>query len=282
MTALGPGEIHARKRPFLLLAVALGRLLVGLCLAWPLASLLGESGIAERDNGDRALFEDGAYLLLEVARLHGPAFLATARGLLPLLGAGWLLTGLGNACLLVGLESRDDGGAKSLLARALDVYPRLIVVAIATVLAQGALLLGGAMIVEAVPESMTRPIEATLGQAAVWLVAALAAGAVGGFSDVMKASIVRAATGLTEGLTRARRCLRSRPIFGVFGWAPYAASWCLAVLLAGLLTEALDVSRAGDWRVGAVFLIHQLVVVASVFLRAAWYARALRFVATHG
>jgi hypothetical protein len=282
MMPLGPGEIRARNRPLLIAAVAAGRLLLGLCLAWPLASLLGDSGIAQREAGDRVLFENGGYLLLELVRLQGLALLATARGLLPLLCLGLLVTVIANGCLLVGLESPKDAGAERLLSRALRLCPALLVVGVATVLVQGALFVVAATVVDAVPEPMTRPVEASLGRAALWSLAALAAGAVGGFADMVKASLVRARQGLGEGWARARRRLRSRPLFACFGWIPYGAGVVVSASLAAAATEALDVSRPGDWRVVTVLLLHQLVILASVALRAAWYARALRFVASDG
>jgi hypothetical protein len=280
VTALGPGEIRARRRPWLILAVALCRLLSGLCLAWPLASLLGESGIAERAQGDRVLFEGGSYLLLEVARLHGPALLATARGLMPLLAAALLLTTLCNACLLTGLGSRAQGGEQGVVTRGLQLLPALVVVGIATGLAQAAVLIVASVAVEAVPEPLRSPVPATLGQLAVWLTAALGAGALGGFSDVVKASLARSGAGLRASFLHARRCLSSRPFLATLGWLPYALALTVSILLAAELTEALDVSREGAWRVLAVFLLHQLVILVSVALRAAWYARALRFVSS--
>ena len=51
-------------------------------------------------------------------------------------------------------------------------------------------------------------------------------------------------------------------------------------LLAGKLTEIIDVARPGAWRVACFFAIHQLVVLSSLTARATWYARALRLVAT--
>ena len=54
----------------------------------------------------------------------------------------------------------------------------------------------------------------------------------------------------------------------------------LTVGIAAQLTGWLDVSRPGTWRITLVFVAHQLVVLASVALRAAWYARALRLTAT--
>ncbi|HXK16673.1 MAG TPA: hypothetical protein VNG33_02620, partial [Polyangiaceae bacterium] len=109
---------------------------------------------------------------------------------------------------------------------------------------------------------------------------ALVAGALGGFSDVAKASLVRYETRLSEALKRSWAGLRQRPLLACFGWFPYAATFLAAALLSAKLTELLDVSRAGSWRIGCVFLVHQLVIATSVAARAGWFARALRLVAS--
>ena len=54
MTALGPNDMSARRRPFVVLTLAGLRAAAGLCLAWQLASLIASSGIGLRAEGDRA------------------------------------------------------------------------------------------------------------------------------------------------------------------------------------------------------------------------------------
>lgn len=276
MTPLAPGDIRARRRPGVILTVALGRLLCGLCLAWPLASLLAESGVGQRAEGDRALFEGGGYLLLEVLRLHGPALSAALRGLLPVLALGFLLGTLGNAALLVALNLRGALRGVDWLARALARLPALCVLGVGTTLAQGLVLLLAALAADGLPDPLAQPRLATAFSLLPWAGAALAAGALGGFSDVTKAALVRHESSLVVALGHAWLTARARPLFGTFGWLPYAAPFLAAVALAAPLTEWLDVSRPGAWRVGLVLALHQLVIVVAVSVRAAWYARALR------
>ena len=121
----------------------------------------------------------------------------------------------------------------------------------------------------------------TVLQGSVWLIALMLAAAVGGFSDGCKASLVRHEARLTQGLGCAWRCLRRQPFHICFGWLPYSLAFVAAVLVAAKLAEVIDVSHSGAWRVVAVFAVHQLLIVGSVAARAAWFARALRFVATH-
>lgn len=91
----------------------------------------------------------------------------------------------------------------------------------------------------------------------------------------MKASLVRHESRLVDAISQAFACTLRSPMRALLGWLPYATLLLLAVLAASKLTELCDVSRSGAWRIGAVFVVQQLVVVLSVRLRAAWFARAL-------
>jgi hypothetical protein len=280
MTALGPSEISATRRPFVVLAIAAIRLFAGFCLAFPLSSLVASSGIGMRAEGDRALFEGGGYLLLELLRLRGSELLATAHGLLPLLLLGLVLTCACNVALLVALDVRERLTSPDWLARAWARLPAQIAVAAGAALAQLLLVLAGSIAFGAVPERLANPVATTLGQVAVLVLVALLTGAVGGFADITKASLVRHEGPLSAGLARAWRCLRNRPFLACFGWVPYAALFLLAALAVTKLTQTLDVSRAGAWRVACVFVAHQLVILLAVACRVGWFARALRLVAT--
>jgi hypothetical protein len=280
VNVLAPGEIRARRRPVLLLGVAALRILAGFCLAWPLSSLVASSGVGLRAEGDRALFEGGGYFLAEILRVRGGELEAVARGLLPVFAVGLLLTAAGNAALLVGLSWRGRLRPRELLSRASERLPALIVLGVGTALAQLVLLVAGGMLVAAVPEPIAKPVATTFAQAALWLAVALGLGALGGFSDIVKASLVRHESRLAEALSRALKCLRHLPIRATFGWIPYAGGFLAAVAVAAKLTELGDVSRPGAWRLALVFAFHQAVIIVAVAARAAWFARALRLVAT--
>jgi hypothetical protein len=281
MTALGPGEIRAHKRPFVVLGVAGLRIFSGFCLAWPLGSLVSNSGVGLRAEGDRALFEGGGYLLLDLVRLQGSPLMAVVRGLVPLLLLGLLLTAACNAALLVALNARERLKSLDWLSRAWARLPALVVLGAGAAFTQLVVVTAGALGSGGIPESLSRPRLTTALQGLVWLVTLVVVSAIGGFSDSSKAALVRYETRLTEGLARAWRCLLRRPFQACFGWFPYGLAFLAAALLASKLTEALDVSRSGAWRVVAVLVVHQLLIVSSVALRAAWFARALRFVAVH-
>lgn len=276
MIALGPDEVRARRRPLAILAVAGLRLLSGFCVALPLASLVAESGIGARAEGDRALFEEGGYLLLEVLRLQGPNLSAALLGLLPVVALGLALTAACNLTLFVALNFEGRLQLQAWLAHAGRALPGFLLLSAATAALQAALFLAGSIATAGLPDMMARPVAATALEASVWLSIAALAGALGGLSDVAKASMVRHGSGASASIENAVRSAKSSPIACCFGWLPPAGALLLAVGAAAELTSALDVARPGGLRVALVFLVHQLVIVASVWLRAAWFARASR------
>jgi hypothetical protein len=282
MTLLGPGEVRARRRPFVVLGVFALRLAAGFCLAFPLASLIAASGVGAYADGDRVLFESGGYLLLEVLRLQGPSLMAVTRGLIPVLGVGLLLTALCNAALLVALNVSGRLELRSWLSRALERLPAIVVLGLGTTLGQGLLFGFGMMLSAAVPDSLSHPLRSSALELTAWLLVALVAGALGGVADVAKACVVRSQAGLASALRQAWRCLTRRPFIASFGWLPYALLFAAGAAAAAWISGGLDVSRAGGLRVAGVFIAHQLVVLLSVALRAIWFARASRLAAVAG
>jgi hypothetical protein len=166
------------------------------------------------------------------------------------------------------------------LSQALAGVPAFVVLGVGTALAQLVVVLLGLLATDGIPASMARPIPTTAAQLGLWLLIGLVAGAVGGVSDVAKAALVRNDAGLAAALRHALTSARRSPLAACWGWLPYGSLFVLAWLLAAQVTSTLDVSASGSWRVSAVFIVHQVVSLASVALRAAWYARALRLVAS--
>jgi hypothetical protein len=236
VSALGPGEMRARHRPGVILTVAACRLLAGICLAMPLASLLAASGVGDRVEGDRALFESGGYLLLEVLRLQANALNAAVRGLLPVFVLGLVLTVACNAALLVALNRSGRLDVRNWLTSACERIPALLVLAAGTALVQGILLGIGLTAADAITPSPINPIRSSAAQLAVIAAAALLAGALGGFADVTKAALVRHESSLRDAISQAFTGTARRPIRSLFGWLPYAAALILAVTAVSHLT----------------------------------------------
>lgn len=280
MSQLGPDEIRARRRPRFVLSLAALRLLFGACLAYPISALVDSSGVALGPDGDRVLFESGGYLLLELLRLQGGALLSTLRGLLPLLGAGLLLTALCNTALLVALNVRERFTLSGLLAEAVPRTFGVAALGSGALLAQVLLLVLGLLLSAAVPDALAHPQRTSLGQALVWLLVLTLSGAVGGVADVAKGSLVRYRAPLGASLTHAMRCMRSRPLRVCFGWLPPAVLVVALALGTSELCALVDVGLPGAARIFAVFALHQLVVLASTAARASWLAHALRLIAT--
>jgi hypothetical protein len=127
---------------------------------------------------------------------------------------------------------------------------------------------------------MTRPAATTAVTVGLWLLLGLAMGAIGSFSDMVKAALVRHGAGVTHALKHGARCARRAPFRTCLGFLPYGLAFLVALGGASHLTGLLDVSAPGAWRVALVFAMHQAVILLSVALRAAWYARALRLAAS--
>ena len=280
MSRPGPGEHRAASRPLVIASLALVRLLAGFALALPLASVAAESGVGHHAAGDRVLFEAGGYQLLELLRLQGPSLLATLRGLLPLLPGGLLLTAACNVVLLVTLDTQGSLRLAEWLPRSVQRLPVVLTIGAGAGLCQLAVLMLGGSLVAAVPSWMTRPVQQSALELGTWLVFLALASAVGGVADVAKACSVRHESGFAQALQHTAARLRARPLVTCFGWLPYGAVFVAAVLAVAPVTEALDVSSPGAWRVVLVLVCHQAVIALAVALRAAWYARALRLAAT--
>jgi hypothetical protein len=212
--------------------------------------------------------------------VQGPSLTAAAQGLVPLLALGLLVGAASNAALLVALNAREPLAISAWLGRALARLPAVVVLGVGTTIAQGLLLVAGLLAGHGVPERLARPVPVTFAQAALWLAVLLLAASLGGFADVARSALVRHEESLFQSLERALRCLKKRPFRTCFGWLAPATVLVVSTLGAAWLTELFDVSREGAWRVGAVLVLHQAVVLVAVAARANWYARALRLVAT--
>jgi hypothetical protein len=193
---------------------------------------------------------------------------------------GLLLGAACNTALLVALEVREPLGSLPWLARAWARLPAQLAVAAGAGLTKLLLSVGAGLAVGAVPDWQTGPVMTSAAQAASALPFVLLVGAVGGFEDVTKAGLVRYDSPLEEGVGRALASARRQPLRVCFGWLPYAALFGLVAFGASELASVVDVSQPGAWRVAAVFLSHQLVVVVGVACRASWFARALRLISS--
>jgi hypothetical protein len=277
MTPLNDSEIRVWSRPGAMAGWWAFRLVAAWLLVTPLADSLA-TPTADLPRGDAVLFDAGGAYLLEALR-HTQAQLAggTRRFLwtLLLVGAASLIP---LCAVLVALSHRGRlraGKCSQLTARHL---PAFVMLAGLTLLAQAVVLLGIALVVAAIRDPLYRALSPpsadlwTLATAAVGV--ALVAG-LGLIQDLARASVVRHGVGGRTALVVAVATLRRRPLRTLLDWVTPAVYTLPLLAAAAVITGWLHVDRSGMWRVGLVFLVHQLAAFGLIALRCWWLARAL-------
>ena len=270
MTGSSTGRVAPARLAAALAGNYLYRAGAAALLALPVVGVLGGSGIRSFARGDARLFEPGGLYLLEVAvrsrellaeSLAPTALAVIALGAVGLVPEWWLVSALGSAApaprslprlfglalatwgarLLLGLLTLGVAlTARSFFASALD--ERLPLVAIASVAGLGLVLQAGL--------SLWRDL------AEIELIAHGASP-----RDAVLAALARARTS-SAGLV-----------------ARYAATQVLGLGVlfgAAAAVGALDVARGEGWRGASAVSLHQLAVLASIALRAAWLWSARR------
>jgi hypothetical protein len=255
------------------------RLLAALVIAYPLARLVGATGVASLPDGDRALFAPGGAYLVEALRL-GVRYLVSATGALSLVGAGLAVFALiPLAALVVALNARERLERGLWAARTLESFPPFVFLGGLTFLAQALLLfLGGAAggALRDILTASTTERGADLGTIALALCTLLAVAAVGVVQDLARAEIVRSGKRGLAALGPALNTFVASP--ALRAWAGRTVPALLGLALAAWLATRLHLDRPGTLRVLAAWTIHQVAVLGWVVLRASWMARALDLV----
>lgn len=250
------------------------RAVAALLIAAPVTALVGEA-VGAYPAGDAVLFEPGALMLLEIARLAriaapalaaqigAGALIAAALGLIPL------------AALLVALGRPGPLGAALVGARVARSLGPLVmlwgVAALAEVAAAGLLALLGSKLVAAL--ALSRRAD-DVARAVVILAALLAAGAVAVVHDLGRIAVVHEERGFYAAAVRALAVARAAPAGAVWACAWRASLGLAAIAGAGWAAGALGVSTGG--RVALAFVVHHAGLAAAAFLRASWLAAAIR------
>lgn len=305
MTPIAPSDIKARKRPVALLFVYGAELVWALAVATPVHAWARRVWGAHPE-GDALLWRPGGRELLIWLGQDDAGLAVTARTTIVLLMLGAVLMQLPLGALLASLAfSRDDGegggqgGARRSLRplAAMRVglgafLPLAGVLALASVAAIIVLVLG-ALASSAVDRGLTE----RLGDARSFqihlvtfgLFLALAAG-IGVVVDLARAAIGResgiavssgaaspAWTVMLRGVQTALRASRRGLLRAMLAWAWRAALGLALVGVGYYAAQALG--GRGGMALFALFVVHQLVVLGRVALRASWLARALAIVA---
>jgi hypothetical protein len=258
------------------------RAALALVLAAPLAALVSSTGVTRFPESDRLLFEPGGLFLAEVGRALWSAFAPFAQTELAVACFFVVLLVVPYGMVLAAWSEEAPRPLGELWWRTGTRFPVLLALKGLAFLAQALTLsatLGLAALLRATfADGMSRRADLTaLGACSFGLVALLTFGII---RDLASAAAV-----VTEADTRGALAA---------GWdsllrAPRAVARGVAVPLvagAGLVglgaasAGALDVARPGTWRVVAVLLIHQCVMLGWTFARAYWLRLATRVVAS--
>ncbi len=295
-----PEAMRARRAPFGVFAMFVWQLASGLIVATPIHAWARAAWGAHPD-GDRVLWSPGARELLVWIGEEGPARAVALRSASSLVVLGTVLSLLPLGALLASLAfaRREDDGRAIRTADALGLAMRSFV-PLGSLFVLGAVLqlllvlafgLGGSALGHGLGSRVSDLGGITIRVLVTLLGVALAL-LVNAWLDVARAATVilvggeGAEGGASEPPTTVRVLLRALRIAlrvprmdrhkAALAWASRGAAGVVLVLVAAKLTEALGV-RA----VVPLWILHQLVVLGRVTLRASWLARASALAARH-
>lgn len=270
MSADEPLPAWRRPLPLALAAGYVYRLFAALVLALPTVVVLSGSGVGSLPRADARLFDPGGLYLLEVlvrsGELLASALLPTLAlavvlgfgGLLPEL---WLLRAIAPA-------ATPRPALRRLVGLALATWGARLLVGLLTL---GLALTARSFFASARDERL--PLLAVGGTVAFGL---LLQAVVSLWHDLAALELVGRGASLSEAVLAALARARVSAAALV---ARYASTWLLglaALLGAAAVVGALDVARGDGWRSASALVVHQLAVLVTLALRAAWLWSARR------
>jgi hypothetical protein len=274
--------MRARRRPVAVLALYIYQLVVSLVVAYPVSRALANV-FGGHPRGDAVLFDDGGWALLALRSAWdraSPAFF----GLLFIVTIVSAVVGLVPLSALLTSISHATPDMRAPRLRHLAPYAAVTFAPLVYLLAIGSALELSLLAVAAFAFGATREaLEPKYGDARADQIAALACFAVLFFTaiaavlhDLARAALVRHRAGTFAAIRAALGTLRRVAFRVLWSW-----TWRAFVSLALVVCVAALVPRFGARGFIMVALLHQLVAIARVSLRASWLARALRAVDAH-
>jgi hypothetical protein len=286
VVALPAPSIRARARPGAVVAIWAWETVLGIVGSWSTVALV-RGAYGRHPAGDATLWDPGALPLLgmlmrEANGVRGALgaagamlVLAAFAGLVPLAALMVSMAnatrdgrGIGTAPTIEGAIRRFRPFATMLLITGIG---QVLAVAMAVLFGQGARGWTSGWLGEA------RSQEVGI---AVGTIPALAAVAMGLVQDLGRAAVVRLDVDAVRALVLGARALRSAPVALPWAWAWRLFASLAPVAFVAALAERLG-GRAG-WALVVLALLHQVVVLVRVALRASWLAKALRTMGATG
>lgn len=244
----------------------------GLVLASPFAAITG-SLLSHRPEGDGLLWQPGGVFLVEGMRLlvrEG----AAVRPLAPWLLLALTLVGLAPwGAVLVSLASATRLAPSELAGAVVSRLPPLTLILGAGVVLRVLLAIGGSALVTLGYGLGGTPTGEVAGGAAAAAVVLVALCYVRVLGDLASAAASRPDVKATAALLDALALVARAPIRLLAAWLLRAVPG--VAIVAAVAVVVGHVGVATDGRTLLVFLLHQLVLVALVVLRASWLRRAV-------
>jgi hypothetical protein len=239
---------------------------------------ISATGIGAFPEGDRLLFEPGGLLLVEAARqtlsLLGP-LAASSLSTAALLG---LALTLPRALLWSAVAAETPDRFATLLGHAATRIPSLLALTGLGFLAQVLAYSLGLSAAGLMRSSLSGPERGDLFAFAVLALAGALVLALGVLRDVASAAVACGVPTARAAVRIGFDAVRRAPGSVFVGWLGPAALGLTLVVIAAAGAGILDVARAGGFRVFAVALLHQSVLLALSFCRATWFGAAVRCV----
>jgi hypothetical protein len=266
----------AWRRPGVVFVMYAYRVVVALLVAAPFALMFG-GAVGGYPRGDAVLFDEGGLLFVEALRRSNSAIPPIALSALVLLAVASLASIIPLAALIGALATKGRITARDVGAFALRPVGTFALLFGAVALLQAIVFailsaIGGAI--------SRRPSFDAPGADRVKLgftvLALLVVLLIGVFHDLARVAVVRDELRFRAALRRGWRTLRTSHVH-VFG------AWSVRAILAAIVIYAAlsVVSRLGvdsKAKVALGFLVYQASIILALFLRASWFASAIRHV----
>jgi hypothetical protein len=282
LVLLATQAMRARRHPRAIVAVWAWQAVLALFVGWPAAGLAAAAW-GGNAAGDAPLWAPDGHALLDwlwhdlhgltaVTRAAGIVLVAgTVAGLVPMAA---LMIALAHAC-----RDRSPVGFVRSVSGGLRAFPSMILLLVLAGLAQGIVVVAGALLgngVETGTHAGMGEARAQQIEGLVLLVFLGLASAVGVVHDLARAAVVRFKVRGLRALALGARTFRLTPVSLWWSWAWRALASVAPVLAVGVVAGRLG--GRGGFALVFLAVLHQAVVLARVALRASWLATALRAV----
>jgi hypothetical protein len=255
----------------------ISRTLGSLLVACPLLFAIIGTGVASGPEYDAPLFQRGALLSLELARLGAPELGSALKSSLVLCALCATLGLVPLAAALDLLETREVDSFAARFARGVRIFPSFLALSTTTLLAQSALVLACSLLAGALSAGLHGQDERllTLAPSALFGVGLLGCAWLGALLDVARGALIQHELKSRAALLHALQVLREEPLAVLFGSYPSSAGAVFSALSAAWLLTKIDLSGPATRGVVLAFAVHQLAIIISIALRVRWLGTAL-------